>query len=83
MAAVAKLEVTNLFADDSTAKVTIDNIRPENMTATQIENIRARCIQFNNQQGGTLSPKMKSKNGFNWIGIKKVQIVITDKTILF
>jgi len=26
---------------------------------------------------------MKSKNGFNWVGIKKVQIVTIDKTVLF
>lgn len=83
MAAVSRLEVTNVFADDSTAKITIDNIKPENMTSTQIEVIRSQVMAFNNNTGGALSTKMKSKNGFNWIGIKKVQIVTIDKTVLF
>lgn len=83
MAAVARLETTNVFADDTTAKITIDNINPANMTGTQIESIRAQVMQFNAQQGGALATKMKSKNGFNWIGIKKVQIVTTDKDVIF
>lgn len=83
MAAVSRLEVTNVFADDSTAKVTIDNINPENMTNQQVEIIRSQVMEFNNNSGGALSTKMKSKNGFNWIGIKKVQIVTTDKTVIF
>jgi len=83
MASVARLEITNVFADNDTAKITIDNIKPENIDSTQIETIRARVIAFNNANGGALATKMKSKNGFNWIGIKKVQIVTTDKTVLF
>lgn len=84
MAAVAKLTVTNLFADESTLKITVDNIKPENITSgAQIEAIRARCKQFNAEEGGTLSTKMKSKNGFNWIGIKAVEIITTDKTVIF
>ena len=84
MAAVSKLVVTNLFADDSTLKITIDNIRPENIkSSTQIENIRARVKAFNAASGGSLTTKMKSKNGFNWIGIKAVQIVTTDKVVIF
>lgn len=83
MASVSRLEFTNVFADNDTAKITIDNIRPQNLDGTQIENIRARIIAFNNANGGELATKMKSKNGFNWIGIKKVQIVTTDKTIIF
>lgn len=83
MASVSRLEITNVFADNDTAKITIDNIKPENLDSTQIETIRARVIAFNNANGGTLATKMKSKNGYNWIGIKKVQIVTTDKTVLF
>lgn len=83
MAAVSRLEVTNVFADDSTAKITIDNIKPENMSGSQIEVIRSQVMTFNNNNGGTLATKMKSKNGFNWVGIKKVQIVTIDKTVLF
>lgn len=84
MAAISKLVTTALFADETTLKITVDNIKPENITSgAQIEEIRQRCKQFNAQQGGTLSTKMKSKNGFNWIGIKAVQIVTTDKTVIF
>lgn len=83
MAAVARLETTNVFADDTTAKVTIDNINPANLTGTQIENIRSQVKAFNAAQGGTLATKMKSKNGFNWVAIKKVQIVTTNKVIIF
>lgn len=83
MAAVSRLEVTNVFADNSTAKITIDNIKPENMSGSQIEVIRSQVMTFNNNNGGTLATKMKSKNGFNWVGIKKVQIVTIDKTVLF
>lgn len=83
MASVSRLEVTNVFADNDTAKITIDNIKPENIGNQQIEVIRARVVAFNAQGGGTLSTKMKSKNGFNWTGIKKVQIVTTDKNVLF
>lgn len=83
MASVSRLEVTNVFADNDTAKITIDNIKPQSLDSTQIEAIRSRVMQFNAQNGGTLATKMKSKNGFNWTGIKKVQIVTTDKTVLF
>lgn len=84
MAAVSKLVVTNLFADDSTLKITVDNIKPENIkSSAQIEEIRAKCKAFNAASGGTLATKMKSKNGFNWIGIKAVQIVTTDKVVIF
>lgn len=84
MAAVSKLVVTNLFADDSTLKITVDNIKPDNIkSSAQIENIRSKVKAFNAANGGTLATKMKSKNGFNWIGIKAVQIVTTDKVVIF
>lgn len=84
MAAISKLIVQNMFADESTLNITIDGIKPENITSgAQIEEIRRKCKDFNANQGGTLSTKMKSKNGFNWIGIKRVQIVTTDKTVIF
>ena len=83
MAAVAKIGVTAVFADETTAKITIDNINPTTMTPTAIENIRSQCVTFNNTSGGTLATKMKSKNGFNWIGIKAVDITTTDKNVIF
>lgn len=83
MAATSKIEFTNLFADDSTLKISVDNIRPENLGNSQVETIKTRVQQFNSEQGGELAPKMKSKNGFNWIGIKAVRIVTTDKTYIF
>ena len=84
MAAVSKLVVTNLFADESTLKITVDNIKPENIkSGAQIEAIRQKVKNFNAEAGGSLSTKMKSKNGFNWIGIKAVQIVTSSKTVIF
>lgn len=82
MAAVAKLEVTNVFADDSTLKVTMTDIKPENIN-TRIGAIRSQVVNFNNNRGGTLTTKMKSKNGFNWVGIKRVRIITTDTDVIF
>lgn len=80
MAAVGKLEITNVFADDSTLKIAINNINP----AVGVNpNIKTLIKNFNNEQGGTLSEKMKSKNGFNWVGIKRARFIITDKEYIF
>lgn len=83
MAAVSKIDYTAVFEDETTAKITIDNIDPVTMTPTTVENIRTTVQNFNNTQGGTLATKMKSSNGFNWIGIKAVTITTTDKTVIF
>ena len=83
MASVGKLEFSNVFADETTAKISIDNINPATMTPTQLEAVRSQIMTFNDTQGGTLAPKMKSKNGFNWIGIKAVTYTTTDKTVIF
>lgn len=80
MAAVQKLTLRCLFADETTATFTIDNINPEVGIAADAAN---RIIEFNNQQGGTLSTKMKSKNGFNWIGINRAVVTTTDRTYIF
>lgn len=82
MAAVSKLEITNVFADETKAKVTIDNIKPENISGN-VESIRQQVMNFNNNNGGTLATKMKSKNGFNWTGISQVRIITTDTTYIF
>lgn len=80
MATIAKLETTCVFGDNDTKKISIDNIKPENIN---IEQIRTTITNFNTNRGGALAEKMKSKNGFNWIGIKKAQITYTDKTVIF
>lgn len=82
MAAVSKLEITNVFADETKAKVTIDNIKPENISGN-VESIRQQVMNFNNNNGGNLATKMKSKNGFNWTGISQVRIITTDTTYIF
>lgn len=80
MAAVTKLAITNVFADDTTIKITIDNLKRENLNTSQIkEKVKA----FNDANGGDLATKMKSKNGFNWIGIKAVQITTTNREYIF
>lgn len=82
--AVSALEITNVFADDTTQKVTINDIEPNNINgATAINRIRQTVMNFNAQSGGTLTTKMKSKNGFNWIGIKRVRIITKDTNYIF
>ena len=83
MAATTRIEVTNEFADSTRAKIVINNINPSTMTAERIEAIRTQIYNFNIAHGGTLATKMKSSNGFNWIGISKVNIVTTNKVVIF
>lgn len=80
MALVSRLAIRNVFADDTKATITIDNLLKSNIN---IANIRQKVMAFNNAQGGELSTKMKSKNGFNWIGIDKVTITTTDREYIF
>lgn len=80
MASTTKLEITNEFADNTNAKVIIDNIRIENL---DIADIKEQVRAFNTARGGTLATKMTSTNGLNWIGISKVRIITTNKTVLF
>lgn len=80
MAAVTKLAVRNVFADDTKITITIDNLRRNNVSITNIKN---QVASFNNAEGGTLATKMKSKNGANWIGIDKVTLTTTERTYIF
>lgn len=80
MAAVAKLSIRNVFADETKATITIDNINP---TLGVNPNIKTIIRNFNAQSGGELTTKMKSKNGANWIGIDKATIIETDRTYIF
>ena len=80
MAAVGKLTVRCVFADETKQTITIDNINPQKGVNT---NIRQIIMDFNNNQGGALATKMKSKNGFNWIGIDRANFTVTDRTYIF
>ena len=80
MAAVTKLALRNVFADDTVETITINNIDPTTGVNPNIKNI---IKTFNANQGGELSTKMKSKNGFNWIGIDKATITTTDRVYIF
>lgn len=80
MAAVSRIEITTEYADSTKAKITINNIRPENL---DIAGIKTKVRAFNTAHGGDLATKMKSANGFNWIGISKVRIVTVDKTVIY
>jgi len=80
MAAVGKLAVRCVFADDTKQTINIDNINPQHGVNT---NIRSIIMNFNDMQGGTLTSKMKSKNGANWIGIDKASYTVTDRTYIF
>ena len=80
MAAVGKLAIRAVFADDSKSTITIDNINPQTGVNPQIKSL---IMNFNAERGGTLASKMKSKNGFNWIGIDKATAVQTRRTYIF
>lgn len=80
MAAVAKLSLSCVFSDDSTTTITIDNINPE---IGVNPNLRTIISNFNKAKGGELATKMKNKNGFNWIGIKRAVLTTTDRQYIF
>jgi len=80
MAAVTKLAVRNVFADDTKVTISIDNLRRNNVSITNIKN---KVMAFNDSEGGSLATKMKSKNGANWIGIDKVTLTTTERTYIF
>lgn len=80
MSAETKIAFQNVFADDSKNTFTINNIKKSNLNLNDIEN---KVKAFNAAHGGTLATKMKSKNGFNWVGISKVTVTTTDRTYIF
>lgn len=80
MAAVGKLAVRLVFADDTKNTITIDNINPDNGVNPDI---KAIIRNFNGNAGGTLSTKIKSKNGFNCIGIDSAVYTVTDRNYIF
>lgn len=80
MAATTKLAVRAVFADETKSTITIDSLRKANVS---IANIKSKVQAFNAVQGGTLSSKMKSSNGFNWTGIDKVTLTTTDREYIF
>lgn len=80
MAATMKLSLRCVFADDTTQTITIDGIDPTKGVAADL---KTRIMEFNAAKGGTLSSKMKSKNGFNWIGINRAVTTTTDRNYIF
>lgn len=80
MAAVTKLALKCVYADDTSDTITIDNINPTAGVNPDIKNI---IKNFNDAKGGTLADKMKSKNGFNWVGISAATITTTNRTYIF
>lgn len=81
MAAVGKLSIRCVFADETKTTINVDNINPQ--TGINIETVRQTIKNFNNSKGGNLAPKMKSKNGFNWIGIDQATYTVTDREYIF
>lgn len=80
MTATMKLNLKVLFADETSSTITIDNINP---SVGVNPNIRAIIRQFNDSEGGTLTSKLKSKNGANWIKITKAESVVTNRDYIF
>lgn len=80
MAAVQKLTLRCLFADNTTATFTIDGINPQNGV---VADIKQRVLDFNAAKGGTLTTKMKSKTGANWVAIDRLVLTTTDRRYIF
>lgn len=78
---VEKLTIRCVFADDTKTTITIDNINPEQ--GVDANTVKQRVNEFNAQQGGELATKMKSKNGFNWIGIDSAVITHIERNYIF
>lgn len=83
MDANTKFTLQAVFADETTSTFTVNDIDPASVTETLINNARQTIMNFNAQKGGALSTKMKSKNGFNWIGIKSFNVITTDRQYIF
>lgn len=75
-----KLSIRLVYADDTKETVTINNINPQ---VGINPNMVTLIMNFNANKGGTLSSKMKSKNGANWIGIDKATTVQTRRNYIF
>lgn len=75
-----KLSIRAVFADDTKETITINNINPQ---VGVNPNMVTLIMNFNANKGGTLSSKMKSKNGANWIGIDKATTIETRRTYIF
>ncbi len=80
MAQSMKLTIRNVFADETTNTITIDNIDPQRGVA---EDIKQTIMDFNARRGGNLSAKMKSKTGANWIGINRAVVTTSEREYIF
>lgn len=80
MPVTKKLSLKCVYADDTVETITINNLNPTEGVNPNIKNI---LKNFNANQGGALATKMKSKNGFNWIGIKAATITTTNRQYIF
>lgn len=80
MASVQKLSIRAVFADDTKNTITIDNINPE---VGVNPNLKTIIDNFNQNKGGALASKMKSKNGADWIQIDSAVVTETERTYIF
>lgn len=83
MDATTKFSLQAVFADETTSTFTVNDIDPQSVTSQLINNARQTIMNFNANKGGALASKMKSKNGFNWIGIKSFNVITTERTYIF
>lgn len=80
MAAVDKLTIRFLFQDQTTATFTVDNIKTN---IIDIQSVKNKITAFNNASGGELASKIKSKNGFNCVGINRAVVTTTNRVYIF
>lgn len=78
MAVTATLTFTNQFEDDTTATVSLSNVRRNSFNVdTVIQNIQAA------NDAGTLKNLLSSKYGANWRGISKLKVQYVEREYLF
>lgn len=80
MAKTGKLSIRVVFADDTKNTFNIDNINP---SVGVNPNLKQIIEEFNANNGGELSSKMKSKNGANWIKIDSAYYTETEREYIF
>ena len=76
MAAVASLDITFSFADETKRKVTLAPFDPESFDS---DVVKANVINFNASDTETVAPLLLSDEGASCTGIAAAKIEIVDK----
>lgn len=72
---------TCVFADDTTAKVTLNNVDYDNLMQNYVSTFKTRLREFN--ENPTASNTMLSKSGAAWVGISGATAKKTVRNYVF